>query len=170
MAFGSFKYSSTTERTHHIIAQLIGKGVENSKIHDLIYDNFSENRVKLLGYCLNQKLLIFKENKAAIISLNAEELEQFNFQKGDTEGVVNYALSIEGIIFAAFIAEKEGIVKISLRSKGDFKVNEIAKKYFSGGGHVNAAGGISNVSVEETIENLKEIFNQHKTQLKNTNL
>ena len=167
---GSFKYSSTTERTHHIIAELIGKGAENSKIHDLVYDNFSENRVKLLGYCLNHKLQIFKENKAAIISLNAEELERFNFQKGDTEGVVNYALSIEGIIFAVFIAEKEGMVKLSLRSKGDFKVNEIAKKYFNGGGHMNAAGGISDVSVEETIENFKEIFNQYKTKLINTKL
>ena len=167
---GSFKYSSTTERTHHIIAELIGKGAKNSKIHDLVYDNFSENRVKLLGYCLNHKLQIFKENKAAIISLNAEELKRFNFKKGDTEGVVNYALSIEGIIFAVFIAEKEGVVKLSLRSKGDFKVNEIAKKYFSGGGHKNAAGGISDVSVKETIEKLKDIFKEHKTQLLNTKL
>ena len=167
---GSFKYSSTTERTHHIIAELIGKGAENSKIHDLVYDNFSENRVKLLGYCLNQKLQIFKENKAAIISLNAEELKQFKFKKGDTEGIVNYALSIEDIIFAVFIAEKEGLVKLSLRSKGNFKVNEIAKKYFSGGGHKNAAGGISDISVNETIEKLKEIFNEYKTQLLNTKL
>ena len=167
---GSFKYSSTTKRTHHIIAELIGKGAENSKIHDLVYDNFSENRVKLLGYCLNQKLQIFKENKAAIISLNAEELKQFKFKKGDTEGIVNYALSIEDIIFAVFIAEKEGLVKLSLRSKGNFKVNEIAKKYFSGGGHKNAAGGISDISVNDTIEKLKEIFNEYKTQLLNTKL
>ena len=167
---GSFKYSSTTERTHHIIAELIGKGAENSKIHDLVYDSFSENRVKLLGYCLNQKLQIFKENKSAIISLNAEELKQFKFKKGDTEGIVNYALSIEDIIFAVFIAEKEGLVKLSLRSKGNFKVNEIAKKYFSGGGHKNAAGGISDISVNDTIEKLKEIFNEYKTQLLNTKL
>ena len=165
---GSFKYSSTTERTHHIIAELIGKGADNSKIHDLVYDNFSENRVKLLGYCLNQKLLLFKENNSAIISLTAEELKRFNFQKGDTEGVVNYALTIEDVIFAAFIAEKEGMVKLSLRSKGNFKVNEIAKKYFNGGGHMNAAGGISNVSVAETIEILKEIFKKYKTRLNNT--
>lgn len=167
---GSFKYSSTTEKTHHIIAELIGKGAENSRIHDLVYDNFSEDRVKLLGYCLNQKLQIFKENKSAIISLNAEELKKFNFQKGDTEGIVNYALTIEDVIFAVFITEKQGLVKLSLRSKGDFKVNEIAKKYFSGGGHMNAAGGISDVSVELTIEKLKEIFNEYKTQLINTKL
>jgi phosphoesterase RecJ-like protein len=167
---GSFKYSSTTEKTHHIIAELIGKGANNSKIHDLVYDNFSENRVKLFGYCLNQKLLLFKENNSAIISLTAEELERFNFQKGDTEGVVNYALTIEDVIFAVFIAEKEEMVKLSLRSKGDFKVNEIAKKYFNGGGHMNAAGGISDVSVEKTIEILKKIFKEYKTQLNNTKL
>jgi len=167
---GSFKFSSTTEKTHNIIANLIAKGANNSKIHDLVYDNFSENRVKLLGYCLNKKLMIFKENKSAIISLTAEELKHFNFKKGDTEGIVNYALSIEDIIFAVFITEKEGKVKLSLRSKGDFQVNEIAKKYFNGGGHKNAAGGISDISVNETIETLKEIFNQYNTQLINTKL
>ena len=167
---GSFKFSSTTEKTHNIIANLIAKGANNSKIHDLVYDNFSENRVKLLGYCLNKKLMIFKENKSAIISLTAEELKHFNFKKGDTEGIVNYALSIEDIIFAIFITEKEGKVKLSLRSKGDFQVNEIAKKYFNGGGHKNAAGGISDISVNETIETLKEIFNQYNTQLINTKL
>ena len=167
---GSFKFSSTTEKTHNIIANLIAKGANNSKIHDLVYDNFSENRVKLLGYCLNKKLMIFKENKSAIISLTAEELKHFNFKKGDTEGIVNYALSIEDIIFAVFITEKEGKVKLSFRSKGDFQVNEIAKKYFNGGGHKNAAGGISDISVNETIETLKEIFNQYNTQLINTKL
>ena len=110
----------------------------------------------------NQKLQIFRENKAAIISLNAEELERFNFQKGDTEGVVNYALSIEGIIFAVFIAEKEGVVKLSLRSKGSVKVNDIAKKYFQGGGHINASGGVSQVSVNKTIKKLEEIINNLK--------
>lgn len=164
---GSFKYASTTEKTHHIIAQLIAEGADNAKIHDLVYDNFSENRVKLLGYCLNQKLKIFKENKSAIISLNAKELERFNFQKGDTEGVVNYALMIEGVVCAAFIAEKEGVVKLSLRSKGNFKVNEIAKRYFNGGGHTNAAGGISDVSVEETIIKLESIFNKYKSEIIN---
>lgn len=165
---GSFKYASTTEKTHRIIAELIAKGTDNAKIHDLVYDNFSDNRLKLLGYCLNQKLQIFKENKAAIISLDAEELERFNFQKGDTEGVVNYALMIEGIVCAAFITEKEGVVKLSLRSKGDFKVNEIAKRYFNGGGHTNAAGGISDVSVEKTIIKLESIFDKYKLELINT--
>ena len=92
-------------------------------------------------------------------------LEKFNFKKGDTEGFVNYALAIQGIKFAVFIAEKEGIVKLSLRSKGDFKVNTIAKKYFQGGGHMNAAGGVSEISVEETIKQVEQIINEYQTQL-----
>ena len=156
---GSFKYSSTTAKTHNIIAKLITAGAENTKIHDLIYDNSSANRIKLLGYCLNKKLRLYPENNAAIISLTAEELKRFKFKKGDTEGLVNYALSIEGINFAAFIAEKDGVVKLSLRSKGNLKVNEIAGKYFSGGGHINASGGTSQVSVNETIKIVENIIN-----------
>ena len=166
---GSFKYSSTTAKTHHIIAELIATGAENAKIHDLIYDNSSANRMKLLGYCLNKKLLLYPENNSAVISLTAEELEQFNFKKGDTEGVVNYALAIKGIVFAVFIAEKDGMVKLSLRSKGNFKVNEIANKYFSGGGHMNASGGISEVSVNDTIKIVEKIISDNKTELNNQN-
>ena len=157
---GSFKYSSTTAKTHNIIAELITAGAENDKIHDLIYDNSSANRIKLLGYCLNKKLRLYPENNAAIISLTADELKRFKFKKGDTEGLVNYALSIEGINFATFIAEKDGMVKLSLRSKGNLKVNEIAGKYFSGGGHINASGGVSQVSVDETIKITEGIINK----------
>ena len=162
---GSFKYSSTTSKTHMVISELIDAGAENSKVQDLIYDNYSEDRTKLLGYCLNDKLQIFPELNSAIISLTEEELDRFNFKKGDTEGVVNYALAIKGIIFAVFIAEKEGKVKLSLRSKGDFKVNEIAKKYFSGGGHMNASGGISDRSVEGTVKKVIEVFEEYKNEL-----
>jgi phosphoesterase RecJ-like protein len=166
---GSFKYSSTTAKTHRIIAELIIAGIDNAKIHDLIYDNSSPSRMRLLGYCLNEKLLLYPENNSAIISLTAEELERFEFQKGDTEGFVNYALAIKGIKFAIFIAEKDGLVKLSLRSKGDFKVNEIANKYFSGGGHMNASGGISEVSVNDTIKLIEKIIKNYKTELTNQN-
>ncbi len=159
---GSFKYSSTSAKTHRIIAELIGAGADNAKIHDLIYDNSSANRIKLLGYCLNEKLLLYPENNSAIISLNAEELKRFKFQNGDTEGFVNYALAIKGIRFAVFITEKEGLVKLSLRSKGDFKVNEIASNYFNGGGHTNASGGVSQESVDDTINTVKMIINKYK--------
>lgn len=166
---GSFKYSSTTSKTHHIIAELIATGAENAKIHDLIYDNSSANRMKLLGYCLNKKLRLYPENNTAIISLTAEELTRFEFKKGDTEGFVNYALAIKGIKFAVFIAEKDGMVKLSLRSKGNFKVNEIANKFFNGGGHMNASGGISEVSVNDTIMIVEKIIEENKTELNNQN-
>ena len=159
---GSFKYSSTTSNTHKIISDLIERGVNHSRIHDLIYDNSTIDKMRLLGYCLNKKLQIYEENNSAIISLNHGELKRFNFKKGDTEGIINYALAIKGIIFAAFIVEKDGIVKLSLRSKGNFKVNEIAKKYFNGGGHINASGGVSQLSVKETIKKLEKIINKLK--------
>ena len=164
---GSFKYSSTTSKTHNVIASLIDCGARNTKIHDLIYDNYSADRMKLLGYCLNDKMLLFPENNSAIISLSNTELKKFNFKKGDTEGIINYALAIKGIIFAAFIVERDNIVKLSLRSKGSFKVNEIAKKYFSGGGHENAAGGVSTKNIESTIDKVKEIINNYKNELNN---
>ena len=164
---GSFKFASTTAKTHHIIAELISNGAENAKIHDLIYDNSSANRIKLLGYCLNEKLRLYTEHKAAIISLTAQELKQFNFKKGDTEGIVNFALGIEGIVFAVFVAEKDGMVKLSLRSKGDFKVNIIANKYFNGGGHMNASGGVSETTVDQTIIKLEEIIKEYKSELIN---
>ena len=108
---------------------------------------------------------IFQDLNSAVLSLSEEELKRFNFKKGDTEGFVNYALAIKGIIFAVFITEKEGVVKLSLRSKGDFKVNEIAKKYFNGGGHVNASGGISSLSLEKTIEKVISIFKEYQNEL-----
>ena len=162
---GSFKYESTEEKTHNIIAKLIAKGADNTKIHQKVYDNFSPDRIKLLGYCLNNKLRLYLESKSAIISLTNEELERFNFKKGDTEGVVNYALSIEGIIFACFIVERGDVIKLSLRSKGGFKVNEIAKEHFNGGGHINAAGGVSKKSVEETIKKVEEVILLNKNEL-----
>ena len=164
---GSFKYSSTTSNTHEIIAKLISFGADNAKIHNLVFENSSSNRIKLLGYCLNEKLLIFPKNKSAIISLTEQELNNFNFKRGDTEGIVNYALSIKDIIFATFIVEREGVVKLSLRSIGNFKVNEIAKKYFNGGGHINAAGGVSQVSVNETIKKVEKIINKYTDELNN---
>ena len=155
---GSFKYRSTSSHTHLIVSKLISYNIEHENIHSLIYDSNSINRIKLLGYCLNEKLLLFPENKSAIISLTERELNEFNFQKGDTEGIVNYPLSIKNIIFSILIVEKDGVVKLSLRSKGGFKVNTIAKKYFNGGGHTNASGGISYVSVNDTINVLKKII------------
>ena len=155
---GSFKYNSTTAKTHNIVANLIDCGINSSNIHDLIYDNSSADRMKLLGYCINDKLLLYPKNNAAIISLTNTELEKYNFKKGDTEGIVNYALAIKDINIAVLVVERGDVVKLSLRSKGSIKVNIIANKYFNGGGHTNAAGGISYISVDETIIKLENIF------------
>ena len=163
---GSFRFRSTTSTTHRIIANLIDKGAENDKIHNNVYDANSYGRLLLLGQALSN-LQIFPEYKTAFITLTSEEKKKFNFEKGDTEGVVNYALSLKGIIFAAIFIEDEeqGIVKISFRSKGKFSVNQFARNHFNGGGHDNAAGGRSEVKLEETLKNFTQLLPQYKDQL-----
>ena len=148
----SFRFSTMTADTHHIIASLIGAGVENHVIHENVYDSYSEHRLRLLGYCIDHKLKVLPEYKTAYISLTKAELDSFHFTTGDSEGFVNYALAIDGIRLAVFFMERDGIIKISLRSKGNFSVKELAEKYFDGGGHKNAAGGQSSISMEATVE------------------
>ncbi|MCB0409755.1 MAG: bifunctional oligoribonuclease/PAP phosphatase NrnA, partial [Flavobacteriales bacterium] len=138
---GSFRFPSTTARTHQIIAEFINLGVDGSKIHERVYDTYSEHRLRLLGFALTEKMKVFPEINAAYISLSQEELKKFHFKKGDTEGLVNYPLSINGIKFSTLITEKENEVSMSFRSKDDFYVNEFANKHFNGGGHIYAAGG-----------------------------
>ncbi|MCD8415870.1 bifunctional oligoribonuclease/PAP phosphatase NrnA [Tenacibaculum dicentrarchi] len=163
---GSFRFRSTTSKTHRIIADLIDKGAENDKIHSNVLDANSYSRLLLLGQALsNMKLL--PEYKTAFITLSEEEKKKFNYEKGDTEGVVNYALSLKGIVFAAiFIEDKEqGIIKMSLRSKGDFSVNQFARNHFNGGGHDNAAGGKSDFSMQDTIATFTALLPEYKTAL-----
>jgi phosphoesterase RecJ-like protein len=162
---GSFRYPSTTAKTHRIVAELINAGAENAAIHNLVYDNNTEARLKLLGHCLGQKLVVFNELGTAYISLSQEELKQFNYKKGDTEGVVNYALSIQQVRFSAFFVERDGIIKISFRSKGKFDVNQFARLHFNGGGHANAAGGMSEVTLQETIAKFTALLPQYRKQL-----
>ncbi len=163
---GSFRFPSTTSRTHQIIAEFIEKGVDGSKIHEKVYDTYSEHRLRLLGYALTEKMKVFPEINAAYISLSQEELKKFQFIKGDTEGLVNYPLSIKGIKFSTLITEKENEVSMSFRSKDDFYVNEFANKHFNGGGHIYAAGGRSNLSLDETISKFVGLLNEYKNQLK----
>jgi phosphoesterase RecJ-like protein len=150
---GSFRFPKTTAKTHICVADLISKGINNSEIHNLLFDNASYSRLQLLGRAL-QNLTLLKEYNASYIALSQEELDTFNYKKGDTEGIVNYGLSLEGInITAIFIENKEeGIIKISFRSQGNVDVNQFARKHFSGGGHINAAGGKSFLSLEETVK------------------
>lgn len=164
---GSFRFSSTTSTTHRVIADLIDKGAENSGIHNNVYDNNSYNKLQLLGTALNNLKVVSNLN-TAYISLSLKELNKHNFKKGDTEGVVNYALSIKGVKFAAIFIEhkQEGIIKISLRSKDDFDVNEFARTHFNGGGHINAAGGRSELNLSETISKFVSLLPNYEKALK----
>ena len=166
---GSFRFPSTTSRTHIITADLLKKGANNAKIYNNVMDSNSLNRMKLLSKAL-ANLVLLKEFKTAYITLSQKELNNFNFEKGDTEGFVNYALSIKKVIFAViFIEDKQqGIIKMSFRSKGKFSVNEFARKHFKGGGHTNASGGRSEESLQKTVQNFLNILSTYKQQLQNS--
>lgn len=155
MDSGSFRFSSTTPKTHRIAGELIEKGLNQTEIHQRVYDVNTTDRLKLLGYALNEKLEINNEVGVALISLTTEEMNRYNTKKGYTEGFVNYALSVEGIKIAVFIKEDTNLVKISFRSKGDIPVNKFARTFFEGGGHINAAGGKSNLSVLDAVNEVK---------------
>jgi bifunctional oligoribonuclease and PAP phosphatase NrnA len=166
---GSFKHPNTTQHVHQIVAELIGLGADTAKVGKLVYDNNSLNRLKFLGYCLSEKLEVRQEAKTAFFALNSRDLSRFNSRTGDTEGLVNYALSLKGVVMAAMIAEREDGIKISFRSVGDFAVNEFAKNHFEGGGHKNAAGGISRLSFEQTVEKFEKLLDEYKPQLNSCN-
>ncbi len=163
---GSFRFPSTSAEVHRIIADLIDKGANNSRIHELIYDTNTENRLKFLGHVLSQKMVILAEINTAYIYIDQEELKKYQIVTGDTEGIVNYALSINGIRFAILVVDRGEARKLSFRSKGEFPANEVAKKYFEGGGHRNAAGGISFLSLSETVAKIKSILPEFEEMLK----
>ena len=158
---GSFRFSSTTSTTHRIVADLIDLGINNSAVHNLLFDDNSANRLQLLGRAL-QNIKVFPEYKTSYITLSQKELDEFQYQKGDTEGIVNYGLSIKGIHFSAIFIEHrdENIIKISLRSQGNFDVNQFAREHFNGGGHINAAGGKSYESMKATTNKFEELISK----------
>lgn len=158
---GSFRFPKTTGNTHRIVADLIDLGVENTVIPTLLFDNSSYNRLQLLGRAL-QNMQLIPEKQTSYITLTQAELNEFHFVKGDTEGIVNYGLSIKGIVFSAIFIEnqEEKIIKISFRSQGDFDVNEFARNHFNGGGHINAAGGKSEESLSATVAKFEELVHQ----------
>ncbi len=163
---GSFRFSSTSPTTHRVAAKMIEAGAESAVINQNIYDTNSPERMKLLGVALNN-LVILPELHTAYITLTQKELDNHNFKKGDTEGFVNYALSVKGIVFAAIFIEnkQESIVKISFRSKNNFSVNDFARNYYNGGGHINAAGGKSSQSLNKTISEFISILPRYKNEL-----
>tara|TARA_R110002072_G_scaffold301400_1_gene481027 strand:- start:25343 stop:26341 length:999 start_codon:yes stop_codon:yes gene_type:complete len=154
---GSFRYSSLTSRTHEILASLLSHGVMHSEIHEATFDNNRIDKLKLRAHIIAERLEFLEELHVAIISVTEEELERFNHIKGDTEGLVNVALSMEGVKVAVFFRESGDMIKISFRSKGDVAVNGLAGDHFQGGGHKNASGGASFVGLDETIAKFKEV-------------
>ena len=163
---GSFKFPATTAKTHRVSAALIEAGAQHSKIHQAIYDNQSPGQLKLLGRALAQ-MEIKPEYHTAYTYLSQKDLDECHFKKGDTEGFVNYALQLQGIRFALIFIEnqQEQIIKISLRSVGDFSVNEFARNHFNGGGHINAAGGRFDGGLTEAIDYFLKSLPEYKNQL-----
>jgi len=154
---GSFRYGNTTSKVHRAVAELIDLGANVNKVSRSIYDTNTINRLRFIGFSLLEKLIVDPKNNIAYFSISEKDIQQFDLKKGDTEGLVNYALSIQGIIMATIIKEDHGEVKLSFRSTGDFAVNKFASDHFEGGGHKNASGGISYLSLEATIEKFKAL-------------
>lgn len=162
---GCFSHNSSDPRTYQTVAALLGMGINKDDIYHQVYDNFSASRMQLLGFSLHEKMVVLPEYHTAFISLSREEQERFQFRTGDSEGFVNYPLSIRGIRFTALFMEKDGYVKVSLRSRGNFAVNHISKQYFNGGGHRNASGGESRASLSETVSRFTSLLESYRDQL-----
>ncbi|MFP4090191.1 MAG: DHH family phosphoesterase [Cyclobacteriaceae bacterium] len=162
---GSFRHPNTTRHVHEVVAELIDLGADVSKVSKLVYDNNSLNRLRFIGFALSERLTVIEPFKTAYFAISADDLKKFSSRTGDTEGLVNYALSIEGITMAAIIIDRSDAVKLSFRSINDFAVNELAAKHFEGGGHKNAAGGISYQSLEETVVKFLDLLPAYKEQL-----
>ncbi len=163
----SFKHSSTSPTTHRIAGMLLERGAKSNLIYDAIYDNYSESRTRFIGFCLCEKLQIIKEFHTALIVVSAEELKQYRIVTGDSEGLVNYGLSISGIKLSALIIDRTVARKMSFRSKGNFPANEFARKYFNGGGHFSAAGGESQEPIAIVEGKFKSALLDYEEILKN---
>lgn len=165
---GSFRYAAVTAETHNVAAHLLSIGVNHTAVHINLFDSNTEQRLRLIGFALAEKLVVLPDLATAYISLSLEEMQKFEFRKGDTEGLVNYALSIEGINLAVFFREsQDGIIKISFRSKGNYDVSKLAREHYHGGGHFNAAGGKSELSLALTLELFEELLQKETADILN---
>ena len=164
---GSFSHNISEPNTYKVVAELLLQGIDAEKIHSNVYHKFSPDRMRFLGYCLHEKMELLPEFRTAIISITRDELKKFNFVPGDTEGFVNYPLSVAGIVFSALFIEKDDHVKISFRSKGAFPVNHFSSNHFSGGGHRNAAGGEEYANLENTLAKFRQLLPEYLHQLVN---
>jgi bifunctional oligoribonuclease and PAP phosphatase NrnA len=162
---GSFRFSSTTANVHHMVAALKEHGLEHTKVHEALYDNFLENRLRFLGHVLSNRMEIFYELNTALIYISKIELLKYEIKTGDTEGLVNYPLSIQGIKLVGCVIDRDEERKWSFRSKGSFDCNTFARKYFNGGGHFNASGGNDSASLQETVQKFKKAINENSSLL-----
>ena len=162
---GSFRHPSTSRNVHLIIAELLDAGINLSDVHRRIYDSHSELRLRFLGFVLKDKLTVLREFNTAYIAITQDELRQYQSKTGDTEGLVNFALSIEGVVFAAILIDRGSAIKISFRSVGDFSVSDFSHQHFQGGGHHNAAGGISYEPLAATVARFLGLLPQYQAQL-----
>jgi bifunctional oligoribonuclease and PAP phosphatase NrnA len=162
---GSFRFASATASVHRMVAALKDTGLNHTKIHEELFDNFLENRLRFFGHVLQNRMDIFYEYNAAMISIPWKDLVKFEIKTGDTEGLVNYPLTIKGIKLVALIVDRDEEIKCSFRSKDDFDVNTFARKYFEGGGHFNAAGGRSSGTLEHAIQQFIHAMKENELQL-----
>lgn len=162
---GSFRFSSTHAGVHHMVAALKEAGLEHTKVHEELYDNFLENRLRFLGHVLTNRMEIYYELNTALIYISKVELLKYEIKTGDTEGLVNYPLSIQGIKLVGCVIDRDEERKWSFRSKGNFDCNAFARKYFNGGGHFNASGGSDNASLQETILKFKNAIKENSSLL-----
>jgi phosphoesterase RecJ-like protein len=163
---GSFRFSSVSAETHEIVAMLLAKGARNYVVHEKIYDTSSEWRLRFLGHSLLNRMVVIPEYHTVYFTAWKEEMEAFHHESGDTEGLVNYGLSITGMKMAVLFSERDKVVKISFRSKGDFSVKDLAEKHFEGGGHKNAAGGKSTESLQQTVKRFVSVLPSYSEALK----
>ena len=162
---GSFRFTSTTASVHRMVADLKDRGLEHSHIHEELFDNFLESRFRFFGHVLLNRMEVFYEYNTALIAIPQADLIKFNVKTGDTEGLVNFPLSIHGIKLASIIIDRGDERKSSFRSKGGFDVNTFARKYFNGGGHFNASGGKNTEPLEEVVRKFKAAIKENKEQL-----
>jgi phosphoesterase RecJ-like protein len=159
---GSFRFPSTTASVHRLAAHLKDKGLEHAYVHEALYDNFLENRLRFIGQVLLHRMDIYYEYNTVLMVVPKSDLVKFEIKTGDTEGLVNYPLSIQGIKLAALVIDRDEERKWSFRSKGDFDCNTFARKYFNGGGHYNAAGGRTTDSLEQTVQKFVEAMKENE--------
>ena len=162
---GGFRHPNTTKNVHLVVAELLDLGADTSQIANWIYDSNSVNRLKFIGFAISRRLVVHEDLHTAYFAISKKDLKKYQSRTGDTEGLVNYALSLDGIKLAALFSEREDGIKISFRSSSDVAVNKFAAKYFDGGGHKNASGGKSSLSLKETVELFENLVRDHQEEI-----